>query len=336
MKNTNANKIVVIIPCYNEEKVISRKIENCLEIDLKNWGDLEIIIVDDFSNDRTSEIVKQYVIHDSRVSFYRNEKEKGKSGAVATGINHTNAQFVCITDADVLFEKGALSETVKLFADKKVGLVSGIRRYVSMKEGTITERFDFYTWVRIQMILFFSMFGKNPSAMGPMMTIRKETNCLSRKVGADDFDLPVEIIKKGYKSVVSKKSFFLETYIDDKKERSRQMLRRAGGMFQTIWLHRDLFLNPQHGALGLFIYPLEFIFCILQPVLVLVTLTCGIVLLFLNYKLGFLLIGLIAVLLIAPGFRQFIQMNVIMLKAIIATFTHRDGKLTDNWEPPER
>src|SRR5262245_11798820 len=66
---------VVLIPAYNEEKVISRKIECSLALDYPREK-LDILVVSDCSSDRTDEIVRGYA--DRGIRFIRNEKQQGK------------------------------------------------------------------------------------------------------------------------------------------------------------------------------------------------------------------------------------------------------------------
>ena len=67
----NVPKISVLMPAYNTEKYISEAIESILNQTLK---DFEFIIIDDFSTDKTWNIIQKYVKEDSRIKAFKNEK----------------------------------------------------------------------------------------------------------------------------------------------------------------------------------------------------------------------------------------------------------------------
>ena len=71
--------IVVVIPAYNEERLIGRVLESIPEfID-------HIVVVDDASSDRTAEIIKTYQEKDQRITYIRHTKNSGVGGAIITG-----------------------------------------------------------------------------------------------------------------------------------------------------------------------------------------------------------------------------------------------------------
>jgi glycosyltransferase involved in cell wall biosynthesis len=75
----NKKKISVVIPAFNEEKLIAKTLKG-----IPNFID-QIIVVDDCSRDKTSEIVKQISNSDNRIILIRHGKNKGVGGAISTG-----------------------------------------------------------------------------------------------------------------------------------------------------------------------------------------------------------------------------------------------------------
>lgn len=121
-------KISLIIPAYNEEKTISNSIKSFLENDYPN---LEIVVVNDGSKDKTLEILKRdfslFPMHLKQLSFLPSEpfirayKSKlfqnlividklngGKADALNCGINFANGDKFCFVDADVILPKESL------------------------------------------------------------------------------------------------------------------------------------------------------------------------------------------------------------------------------------
>jgi glycosyltransferase involved in cell wall biosynthesis len=90
-------KISIIIPCFNEEKTISTVINKILS----NYnGDKEIIVIDDFSNDKTRDII-QSNLKDKIDKIILNEKNYGKGFSIRKGINIADGEVIIIQDADL-------------------------------------------------------------------------------------------------------------------------------------------------------------------------------------------------------------------------------------------
>ncbi len=88
--------VSMIIPVYNEEKIIEKKIQNTLSI--KYLEDkFEVIVVSDASTDRTNEIIGQF--HDERLKFFKLAQRSGKAGALNSGIKETKNDIVVFSDA---------------------------------------------------------------------------------------------------------------------------------------------------------------------------------------------------------------------------------------------
>ena len=112
-------KISVIIPAYNEEKVIANTIEGLLETKYPNK---EIIFVDDGSTDSTLAIASRYkekirVLH---------KENGGKATALNYGIVYAKGEIVVIVDADTIIGRNSLKEIVKGFQiNEHVAAVAG-------------------------------------------------------------------------------------------------------------------------------------------------------------------------------------------------------------------
>ncbi len=88
--------ISVVIPAYNEEKVILKTIEEVKEFLKENFDIFEIVIVDDYSSDKTLNIISS--IKDIKV--IHNSKNHGKGYAVTQGVLETKGDYILFMDAD--------------------------------------------------------------------------------------------------------------------------------------------------------------------------------------------------------------------------------------------
>lgn len=85
----------VVMPCYNEEKSIDGALKCILG---QTFSNFELIVVDDCSTDKTSEIIKSY--EDSRIIYIRNEKNMGVASSINRGLVNAQGKYVARMDAD--------------------------------------------------------------------------------------------------------------------------------------------------------------------------------------------------------------------------------------------
>ncbi|WP_302178527.1 glycosyltransferase family 2 protein [Phascolarctobacterium succinatutens] len=88
--------ISVIIPVYGVEKYISQCLESVINQTYKN---LEIIVINDGTKDRSAEIAKKYAAKDSRIKVY-DFKNGGVSLARNRGVNLANGEYIAYLDSD--------------------------------------------------------------------------------------------------------------------------------------------------------------------------------------------------------------------------------------------
>ncbi len=111
--------ISVIIPAYNEEKLIKSCLDSLKDQDF-NRKNYEIIVVDNGSTDRTASIVKNY---DSKLVL---EPNKGVSFAVKKGFSLASGEIIATTDADTRVNPGWLSNIYNTFeSDPEIVIIGG-------------------------------------------------------------------------------------------------------------------------------------------------------------------------------------------------------------------
>ncbi len=93
----------ILIPCYNEEKLITQVLDKILAVQLDFDLQKEIILVDDGSTDGTAAAIAAYLEknQDSRIKAIRHKKNAGKGAAVQTGIAAASGDIIVIQDADL-------------------------------------------------------------------------------------------------------------------------------------------------------------------------------------------------------------------------------------------
>jgi glycosyltransferase involved in cell wall biosynthesis len=117
-------KLSIIIPVYNEEKYILEILRRVNKVPLKNVKK-EIIIVDDFSTDKTREILNK--IKNKNIKIFYHTKNIGKGGAIRTALKHVTGDIILIQDADLEYKPEEYPKLIKPILDKKTKVVYGSR-----------------------------------------------------------------------------------------------------------------------------------------------------------------------------------------------------------------
>jgi glycosyltransferase involved in cell wall biosynthesis len=114
-------KLSVVIPVYNEKDTILELFSSVKEVNL----DKEIIMVDDYSNDGTREILHGIV--DETTQIYYHERNMGKGAALRTGFGHAKGDIVIIQDADLEYDPRQYPRLIQPILDGKADVVYGSR-----------------------------------------------------------------------------------------------------------------------------------------------------------------------------------------------------------------
>lgn len=121
-------KVSIIIPAYNAEAYLHETVDSVLK---QIYKDIEIIIIDDGSEDKTSEIADQYALIDKRVVVVH-QKNKGLSSARNEGIKVSSGELLFFLDSDDWIEPECINELVKCQSDSSADIVffGYIREYL--------------------------------------------------------------------------------------------------------------------------------------------------------------------------------------------------------------
>lgn len=92
--------VTILMPVYNagnQEEFLDKAVKSIISQTYQNW---ELICIDDHSSDNTPKLLKNWSTKDSRIKYILNAQEKGISGALNTGIEIANGEFIARMDAD--------------------------------------------------------------------------------------------------------------------------------------------------------------------------------------------------------------------------------------------
>jgi spore germination protein YaaH/peptidoglycan/xylan/chitin deacetylase (PgdA/CDA1 family)/glycosyltransferase involved in cell wall biosynthesis len=266
-KEAYAPPVSVIIAAYNEEKVITKTIDSLLTCDYPN---LEIVVVDDGSKDRTLGVLQQNYAHEPRVRIFT-QPNGGKSSALNQAIRESKNDILVALDADTIFERSTIRMLVRHFSDAKVGAVSG--------NAKVGNRHNWIT--RFQSIEYICGFNLDRRALDLLNAItvvpgavgawRKE---LILQVGgfghetlAEDTDVTLAIRRLGYEIRYEEAAIARTEAPETTAALAKQRFRWAFGTLQAAWKHRDALFIPRYGALAFVALPSIWIFQVVLAIL---------------------------------------------------------------------
>lgn len=199
-----------MIPTYNQEKYIAQAIESVLMQDYEN---IEVVIADDCSTDKTGEIVQQYK-SDPRVKYFRNEKNLGRvKNYHNTLYNHTTGEWIINLDGDDYYtDKSFISRAInRINSQENVVCYFGCK-YLSSKLNRYTKnliaknayvfdgKFYFLNYFRMGSFSHMATFYKRDIAM-------KDQKCYTYVGLQSDFHGIIRLCVKGNVIIAQEKGY---------------------------------------------------------------------------------------------------------------------------------
>ena len=258
-------RISVIIPAYNEEKVIANTIEALLETKYPNK---EIIFVDDGSKDNTLSIATRYkdqikVLH---------KENGGKATAINYGVQYSTGEIIVIVDADTIIGRHSLKEIVKGFeVNENVAAVAGnIKVRNRMNLITKCQALEYITGIQI-VRRAFDVFGSITIVPGALGAFKKsylvEAGAYGKDTIVEDFDQTIKLLKAGLVTQGSSKATAYTEAPNTLRDFVAQRKRWYRGNIQVLKKHADGLTNPRFGYLQKLSLPYLFLGMVVTPII---------------------------------------------------------------------
>ena len=257
--------VSVVIPAYNEERVIARTILSVLGQD---YPSLQVIVVDDGSTDGT--LAAAQAVHDPRVTV-RHQANGGKASALNHGIEDATGDMVVVIDADTVLAPDAIRHLVKPLADTRVGAVAGnakvgnrlnlVTRWQAVEYVT-SQNLDRRAFVMLNCITVV------PGAIGAWRrSAILAVGGFKHDTLAEDQDLTLTLLRAGHRIALADGAIAYTEAPESLDALLKQRFRWSFGTLQCAWKHRAAFLRRSAGALGMVGLPNIWLFQLVFPLL---------------------------------------------------------------------
>lgn len=266
----NLPKLSVIIPTYNEAKIIRRKLENTSRLDYP-IDKLEVIVIDDCSVDETVEIAKTALAEfgfSGRI--IRKNRRSGVNESLNMAVKEASNPIVCITDADVTLERDALRNSVSVLRNfEGAGGVTGRIDPVSSKDGIAPKSESSYRNYYHQCMLAESSLHSAFPGNGPLIIFDKSLvySQIPVNQGSTDANIAINIVKSGLRLLYVPNAVVYEPVPETLGQQRLQKVRRAKRLIQAFLHNTDVLANNKCGRFGSLIFPLKLSMHVICPLL---------------------------------------------------------------------
>ena len=259
-------RVAVLIPAYNEEKVIARTIRSVM---MSNYKNLRIVVIDDGSSDKTYEVALNAYpaeIESGRLTVIT-KPNGGKADALNFALETMTEEVYVGIDADGVIAHDAITNMIPHFANPKIGAVAG--------NAKVGNRVNLWTrWQALEYITsqnferraldLFDVVMVVPGAIGAWRTapVRAGGGYHTNTV-AEDADLTMNILEQGFSVIYEDRALAFTEAPVNMDGLMRQRFRWSFGILQALFKHKGAI--SKHRAMGLFALPNILIFQIMLP-----------------------------------------------------------------------
>ena len=261
-------KVAILIPAYNEEKVIERTVRATLRSSYRN---LRVIVIDDGSQDRTLEVARTCFPREQATGrlLVLTKPNSGKAEALNFGLQHMERDeeiFVGI-DADTVIARDAVALLVPHFQDRTVAAVAG--------NAKVGNRMNLWTrWQALEYITSQNFERRALNTMGAVSVVPgaigawrvsavREAGAFHTDTVAEDADLTMALLQRGYRVEYEDQALAYTEAPMNANGLMRQRFRWSFGILQAVYKHREAFARK--GVLGWVALPNIVVFQILLP-----------------------------------------------------------------------
>jgi peptidoglycan-N-acetylglucosamine deacetylase len=252
--------VSVLIPAYNEARVIESSIRRVLA---SEQVELEVIVLDDGSQDETSAIVRRAFAEEPRVKLLTLQNG-GKARALNRGLVLAQGEIVIALDADTQFEPLTIARLARWFADPAIGAIAG--------NAKVGNRINLVTrWQAVEYVTAQNLERRALASLDAIMVVPGAVGAWRKAaldaVGgypvdtlAEDQDLTIAIQRKGWQVGYDIDAVAWTEAPESFAALAKQRFRWAFGTLQCLWKHRAILRSRKPAGLALVGMPQAWLF----------------------------------------------------------------------------
>jgi len=223
----------ILMPCYNEEKNIEKKIES-LQNQIPTDVPVEWIILSDGSDDNTNEILKKYEHFQNFRICYQQER-RGKPTALNRMVAMAQYSLILFADARQELEKDCIKQLLAAMSDAHIGAAGCMLVH--------RHKHSFFRhWIN-KVKIWESRAGSTLGTYGCLYFIRRDLYVpLPGNLILDDLYTPLQILRQGKKVIINEKAIVYDLPFSD-MYKSHRLDRINAGLIQMIKEYRPLLLS---------------------------------------------------------------------------------------------
>lgn len=327
-------KISVLIPVYNEENSIESKLQNLKEVSYPK-EDMEILVADDASEDRTLAKVEEFTGNNPELNIrvVKQKSHSGKSVALNKALSVSSYPLVVVSDADTEWPADVLQNALPYLSNPKVGAVTarGVNR--NRDESWVTEGEKTYLNLSSLLRLGESKIYSTIRFEGGFCAYKKDAfEKFDYQSGADDSGTALEAVQKGYRTIMVPEVIFYTKFPTSLIGKLKIKVRRANQLI-SLWVKCLKLLWRRHLLLPKKIVLPQLMLFMLNPIILIALigtgLTTTILFPFSTFTLSILLFIAVSLLFAREIFFELFIDNMILFYAAIAFIL---GKRYVAWE----
>ena len=245
--------VSIIVPCFNEEKVVEKAVKSLLDI---NYPNFDILVVDDGSTDLTLLLAKALETNKQVRVIY--QKNRGKAEALNRGIHEAMGEYFFAIDADSLIDPDVFKHGVPyLESDSKIAAVAG--NVIVGNAHNLLTSFQVLEYVVGLNFLksaqsFLSIVTIVP---GPVGLFRRsavmQVGGYQSTTYAEDCDLTIRLLMEGFRTVYCKDMKAITEAPETYTELMKQRYRWSRGTFQAVKVNSYWLFHPLKNLRNFFI-----------------------------------------------------------------------------------
>ena len=204
----NKSLVSVLLPVFNGEQYIKKAAFSILN---QSHKELELLIIDDCSTDKSYQMSMNISEQDNRVRVFKNQKNLGLTKSLNLLINESSGKYLARQDSDDWSEVTRLEKQLNYLNNKKIDVVYA--RSVRSDTNNIFPRLSYY------LPLDFVLKYKNPLIHGTMFA---KKNIIEKVGGYDedfiysqDYKLAYDLINSGYKFKIMRDVLYSSNFINN-------------------------------------------------------------------------------------------------------------------------